>query len=182
MHGLKNPVIRFLVIAFGLYLLWYGVYELYLSPYTSADRYMSITLVYVAKWLLMLFGYSTVADYDQSEVTIKLAESDLNGVWVGDACNGFILFALFAIFVVAYPGPLKKKLWFIPAGILGIHLINAIRVAILTIIAEKSPESLTFNHNYTFTILVYAFVFWLWYLWSSKLSKTGKAPLTKYGA
>lgn len=135
-----------------------------------ADRNMSITLVYMAKWMLMLFGVSTEMQYEFSEVTIKMAGSDLNGVWVGDACNGFILFALFAIFVAAYPGPLKRKLWFIPAGILGIHLINAIRVAILTIIAEKSPESLTFNHNYTFTALVYAFVFWLWYVWASKLS------------
>jgi exosortase family protein XrtF len=166
----KNPVTRFLAIAFGLYLLWYGIYELYISPYTLADRKMSITLVYLAKWMLMIFGVSTELQYEFSEVTIKIAGTGGNGVWVGDACNGFILFALFAIFVVAYPGPLKRKLWFIPAGIVGIHLINAIRVAILTIIAEKSPESLTFNHNYTFTALVYAFVFWLWYLWASKLS------------
>lgn len=170
----KDPVTRFLVLAFGLYLIWYGIYELAISPYTHADRYMSITLVYLAKWMLMPFGYETVLQYEYSEVTIKLAESELNGVWVGDACNGFILFALFAIFVIAYPGPKKTKIWFIPLGILGIHVINALRVAILTIIAEEAPESLTFNHNYTFTITVYAFVFWLWYLWSVKLSKSSK--------
>jgi exosortase family protein XrtF len=171
----KNPLYRFLVVAFSLYLLWYGVYELYLSPYTAADRYMSVTLIYLAKFMLVPFGYETELNYEYAEVTIKLAGSDLNGVWVGDNCNGFILFALFAIFVIAYPGPLQKKLWFIPAGIVGIHVINAARIAILTIIAEEAPETLTFNHNYTFTILVYGFVFWLWYLWAARMT----APLKR---
>ena len=168
----KDPLFRFLVIALGGYLAWYLFYDLYLSQHTNADHAMSVSLVRIAEVMLGIFGYETILETEYVDVTIKLADAQYNGVWVGDTCNGFILFALFTIFVLAYPGSWKRKLWFIPAGILAIHLINAIRVSILTIISETAPETLTFNHNYTFTILVYAFVFYLWYVWANRLSKT----------
>ena len=34
----------------------------------------------------------------------------------------------------------------------------------------KETEVLDFNHTYTFTILVYSYVFFLWFLWATKLS------------
>jgi hypothetical protein len=43
-------------------------------------------------------------------------------------------------------------------------------VAALAIIVDINPEWLDFNHDYTFTILVYAAVFALWYLWIEKFS------------
>ena len=35
------------------------------------------------------------------------------------------------------------------------------------------PELLDFNHDYTFTIIVYAFVFMLWYIWIQRFSPLG---------
>jgi len=95
-----------------------------------------------------------------------------HGLWIGDPCNGLTLFALFTGFIIAYPGPLKKKLWFIPVGIIAIHFINIIRIVALSLIVYyfPDPEVLDFNHTYTFTLLVYGFVFSLWYVWAGKLS------------
>jgi exosortase/archaeosortase family protein len=81
------------------------------------------------------------------------------------------LFALFAGFVVAFPGKIKNKLWFIPLGILIIHLTNIIRILALAIIAYKSPNYLEFNHNYTFTVSVYIIVFALWMIWTLYFSE-----------
>ena len=49
-----------------------------------------------------------------------------------------------------------------------IHLINAIRIVALAIIVDVNPDWLYFNHNYTFNIIVYSFVFILWYIWAKK--------------
>ena len=50
-------------------------------------------------------------------------------VYVGDYCNGLVFCALFMGFVLAYPGPVRRKVWFIPAGTLAIYLLNVVRVA-----------------------------------------------------
>ena len=167
----SNPILRFLVVAITAYLLWFTVYEAFIKyPETELDRKINIGLVETAEVMLELVGFDAVPNYDFNEVTIKLSDSPRNGVWVGDKCNGMELFALFTIYVLAFPGPWRKKLWYVPLGIVSIHLINALRIAILTIIERDSPETLDFNHNYTFTILVYSFIFFLWYWWTVKLS------------
>ena len=89
---------------------------------------------------------------------------------IGAPCDGLVLFALFAIFIVAFPGSWRRKMWFIPSGILLIHLANLVRVVSLVIIQYNRPQSLKFNHDYTWTILIYGFIFWLWYLWSVRFS------------
>jgi exosortase family protein XrtF len=167
----ENPVLRFLVIAISLYLLWFIVDLYFIKPYTGLDRFLSLQLVYASAFLLSFFGYVPVLTIATEEVVIDVEGSTGMGVWVGEPCNGLALFSLFVIFIIAYPGKWKYKAWYIPLGIIAIHLINIVRVSILTLIAKDHAEYLDINHNYTFTILVYSFVFVLWYWWSVKWSK-----------
>ena len=83
------------------------------------------------------------------EDVVQIAGS-LNGVTVGAPCDGIVLLALFTVFIVAFPGPWKHKLWYLPAGLIAIHLINAIRITALAVIAHVKIEWLQFNHDYTF--------------------------------
>jgi exosortase/archaeosortase family protein len=57
-------------------------------------------------------------------------------------------------------------------GIVAIHIANLVRVISLVILNFYRPSALAFNHDYTWTVLVYGFIFWLWYLWTDKLSRT----------
>lgn len=168
MKLLSNPLIRFLLIAVTGYLVWYLSYELFLKPHTAIDELLSYHLRDVAALTLELFGYSVGLEESSDMVILYLEGS--HGVWIGDPCNGLDLWALFTIFILAFPGSWRKKAWFIPLGLLVIHFANIVRVVILTLISKNSPELLDFNHNYTFTITVYAIVFLLWYWWASKLS------------
>jgi exosortase/archaeosortase family protein len=77
---------------------------------------------------------------------------------------------LFAAFVIAFPGPWKTKVWYVPAGILAIYLINSLRVIGLALNRMFSNESFEFNHKYTFTILVYGAIFWFWMIWVNRFS------------
>ena len=56
---------------------------------------------------------------------------------------------VYLIFLVAYPGPWRHKLWFGALGLLSIHLINAIRVAVLCVVAAIDYDWFNFNHDYT---------------------------------
>ena len=92
-------------------------------------------------------------------------------VVVGPPCNGLILYALFGGFVVAFPGPWQRKLWYIPLGIAIIWGLNVLRVAALAINHHYAHASVDFNHHYTFTFVVYAFIFGLWMLWAQRLAR-----------
>jgi exosortase family protein XrtF len=94
-----------------------------------------------------------------------------NGVWVGSNCNAITLFALFAVFIISYPGNQKHKWWYLVLGMITIHLLNILRVAALAIIARNSPLSLDFNHTYTFTFLIYGYIFLLWMIWVSRFAR-----------
>lgn len=165
----KGILQSFIAKAVVLYLLWLSVYELYILPSTLADEWVISNLVFLSAKLMHLFAdtiyYSTV-DIEFQMVGIDGAHP----VWIGAPCNGLSIIALFIIFIIAFPGPVKHKIWFIPAGILGIHAINVLRICALAFIQLKWTSALEFNHTYTFTIMVYAFIFMLWVIWVKKFA------------
>jgi len=166
----KNKLVRFILTSFFLFISWFFIYDFWLHPSGSVDTFIINIIVHNSDWLLKLIGYETIPTslFGESIRTVGIDGS--HGVWIGDPCNGLTLFALFSGFVLAYPGPIKNKLWFIPFGIITIHVLNVLRVTGLAMIQYFSPDYLEFNHTYTFTIIVYSYVFYLWYLWSNKLS------------
>ncbi|HAQ70515.1 exosortase/archaeosortase family protein [Salibacteraceae bacterium] len=167
----NDPLYRFLTKAVFLFIAWYFIYDLWLHPLGDLDMTVIKSLEQASYFVLELFGYITIeASHVENIRTIGI--DGTHGLWIGDPCNGLTLFALFTGFIIAYPGPLKKKLWFIPAGIIVIHIINILRIVSLSLIVFYFPDPavLDFNHTYTFTLLVYGFVFLLWYLWALKLS------------
>lgn len=173
----KNPLARFLLIGAGSYLSWYALYEYYLRPHSAVDRWVIHRIVKGTEKLLHFFQYDLIP-YTQVEFMNRVGIEGSLGVTVGAPCDGMILFGLFAAFILAYPGPVKHKLWFLPAGIVGIHGINIARVAALAIIVDVNPDWLSFNHDYTFTVIVYGFVFLLWYLWVQRFA-SGRQPAIK---
>ena len=108
--------------------------------------------VNLCQWILEQTGYKTFASRDVNDMQVFGVDGS-NGVWIGGPCNGITLMFLFAIFVIAYPGSFKNKLWYVPLGILIVHIINIIRIIVLALIANYNYYYLDFNHTYTFTFL-----------------------------
>lgn len=169
----NEPLVRFAAIAFFLYVIWFLFYDLWLHPIGSIDAFVINQIVNHTDLVLQFIGFETLPP-NQDSVTRISGIVNSTGVWIGDECNGITLFALFAGFVIAFPGPAKRKAWFIPIGLLLIHFVNVLRVAGLAILAKFKPTLLDFNHTYTFTIIVYSLVFVLWYLWANKLANLEK--------
>lgn len=163
---LKNPVVRFLVIVFALFILWYCVYNLWLHPNEKLDLFVVDMTISASKWILELLGYSVYTGADR-----LIGVDGASGLWVGDNCNGIVLFSLFTWFIVAFKGKVKYKLIYIPLGIITIQLLNVIRVVVLAILDTHSRAWTEFNHSYTFNIIIYGYIFFLWMLWVNKFSE-----------
>lgn len=167
---MDRSLLKFFGAGLISYILWYSVYEYWLKTNTQLDDYLIHSVVLTCEWFLRALGYALYeVNGSGFRWQIGIANSEVL-LQVGAPCDGLILFALFTIFVLAFPGKLKKKAWFIPCGILAIHLANLIRIVSLTMINFYSPRFLAFNHDFTWTVLIYGFIFWLWYIWAEKLS------------
>jgi exosortase family protein XrtF len=166
----KNKIIQFLLVAGALYTAWLLLYFLLIKTQTNWDYNLNYNIVEIAKAFFSLFGTETSIDIESDHVVLFLEAGNYRGIWVGDECNGFKLFSIFTIFIVAFPGKIKNKLWFIPIGLVIIHFVNVLRIMALVMINNYYPKYLDFNHLYTFTILVYATIFVLWYVWAKKYS------------
>ncbi|MBN4051357.1 exosortase family protein XrtF [bacterium AH-315-M05] len=167
----NKPFPRFVATASLLYILWYALYELWLHPKRSIELLVVDNLVLLSSGMLKLFGYQLITGPVLKDNVRTIGIDGTYGLFIADSCAGVTLFALFAGFIIAYPGPVKWKLIFIPLGLITIHLINALRITGLCIITFHAPEYLDFNHHYTFTIIVYSYVFLLWVIWVNKFSK-----------
>jgi len=164
-----NAFTRFILISGSLYFVLYLLYQFVVKKYTYYDQQFIGQIIHSADLVLHFFGYQTFKSIQAIDFQVVGVDGS-NGVWIGSNCNAIKLFGLFSVFIVAYPGSIKNKLWFIPLGIILIHFLNILRVAALAIIAKSFPQYLDFNHTYTFTLIVYGFIFLLWMIWVNRFS------------
>lgn len=91
-------------------------------------------------------------------------------VIVNNSCSGLKQILQFVILFLVFPGPWIRKLWFIPVGILIIHLINIFRIVGLSVITVEAPQYWQFSHDYIFRPIFYLGIFLLWIWWVEKLA------------
>ncbi|MCH2232313.1 MAG: hypothetical protein MK105_18405, partial [Crocinitomicaceae bacterium] len=108
--NLKNPVVKFLLTAGGLYILWLIIYYLLIKPYTNWDYYLNLNIVWLTHEFMSWFGMLTYIDIESDMVVLIMEGGNDMGLKIGDQCNGFKLFSIFSIFIIAFPGSWKKKL------------------------------------------------------------------------
>lgn len=160
----RDPFVRFITVGVALYAGWYLLYEFLIHPWGRIDKAVIDNIMWLSGGMLEALGYTLLPEpaFDNNRY---LGIDGGSHLWIGDPCNGVSLFAVFTIFILAYPGPWKHKAWYIGAGVLSIHLINNLRVVALCIINKVDYSLLNFQHDYTFYVVVYGWVFLLWYLW-----------------
>jgi exosortase/archaeosortase family protein len=118
-----------------------------------------------SKWGLSILGYDYVSGYN------SLAILGSYGVIIGNPCVGFGLSYGFASLIGAYPGPIKKKIWFIPLGILLISSINVARVIALTTSVYKTGGFVQMEEHDLFNNIIYIFIFLMWLVWVKLINK-----------
>lgn len=176
------PLVSFLSILLVVYGICWVSYEWWYIPHYKAlfpigtDPFSLWVADHAALWL-QLFGYAGSAFASTTGFGAYVAIGGVEQVVVVPSCSGaknlFVLLAL----LLAFPGPIRKKLWYIPAAILVYHLSNALRVALLALVQAGAlqgyfsvikPVSSYVTHIALFGI----FMLWV-HLSSRKSSGTG---------
>lgn len=166
---LANQLIwRFVGVAGALLLLWFFGYEQHLAVDGRLDQALCSQIARAGAGVLRGLGFEARAGGTHSQMLYLGGQA---AVWVGPPCNGLVLYALFGGFVLAYPGPLRHKLWYLPLGLALIWTLNVLRVAALALNHQYAPGSMDFNHHYTFAFVVYAAIFGLWMWWARRLAE-----------
>jgi len=90
-------------------------------------------------------------------------------MYVNNSCSGLKQMIQFALLMLIFPGPWKKKLWFIPLGVLIMHLTNIFRMVGLAVVMNNWPYQWDFFHDYIFRPFFYIVIFMLWVWWVEKI-------------
>src|SRR5689334_1239824 len=88
-----------------------------------------------------------VIDSDRGP-TVWLEREDKIVLNVYEGCNGINVMIVFVAFIVAYGGSVKATLWFVPLGLIVIHLFNLIRIALLYVVAQHYQSYFYYVHKY----------------------------------
>ena len=182
----QNPSIRFVVLFLGLFSLFYyfNIFYMgitapgnYYSPFLDENlNYISgfrNFLIAVSAWVLRIFDYQVFT----SDTTLHALNA--GGINVVYSCLGFGVMSFFVAFVIAWPErSVKSKLWFIPAGLILIQVLNIVRFIMITLFWRNSPYRSVIDHHTLFNVILYAILLASIYFWINNLNSKRIAAQT----
>jgi exosortase family protein XrtF len=127
-------------------------------------------VAYQTQQTLLLFNYESHLVPHESQDSIRLFLNQESIARIVEGCNGVSVMILFTAFVFAFKGKWKHTLLFILVGILIIHILNVLRIALLCLALYHYPESEHLLHGVIFPLFIYGVVFGLWVIWVNKFS------------
>jgi len=159
-----KPAIFFILKFLGVYLVGSVFYGFFITHYEPRPDPVTVWVTEQVSGILNRIDPPVTTFIDMVKPTVKVMQK-VSVLSVFEGCNGLNVVIVFLAFLVAY-GPLNKKLlWFIPLGILMIHISNLFRIGILFFVSKNYPHQLYFLHKYFFTAFIYVVVFALWFWW-----------------
>lgn len=90
---------------------------------------------------------------------------------INHSCSGLKQILQFVLLMMVFPGLWKRKLWFIPLGIMLIHLTNLFRVIGLSWVIIRFPDYWDFSHDNIFRPFFYVVIFTMWVWWVEKAGR-----------
>jgi exosortase/archaeosortase family protein len=160
---------RFLIIGGSLFLVWrvFRKWMLLEGQYLEFTNIWAKAYLNIAGFVLSVFGYDTSTDFSLNKLWLTGASQAIEIVY---GCLGVNLLFIFMIFIMAYPGKLKIKIWFIPAGICLLFILNALRMAALAVVAANKYHLLDLYHHFILQGVIYIIIFALCW-WFSVINK-----------
>jgi len=147
------------------YFWWHGLKSFLLdfAAFKNMEAWLAHQVFLPSAWIVEnLLNYHIVTDNN----TLFF---DNNGyVAVLGSCSGLKQFYQWTVLMLLFPGPWTHKLWFIPTGILIIHLVNIMRIVILSIVVVHWPQNWDFIHEWILRPFFYVVIFGMWVAWVEK--------------
>ncbi|MDD5694337.1 MAG: exosortase/archaeosortase family protein, partial [Bacteroidales bacterium] len=167
---------RFLLMMAAIYLFWW-IWETLLdfSPVTrwidGFSAWMVQGLYRDSEWILTRILH-VHAWYDGQKICLGSPGS----LSISHPCSGMRQFTQFTLLMIFYPGPWIRKAWFIPIGLLTVHITNLIRIIGLSLVIIYLPQFWHFFHGFIAKGIFYLVFFLLWILWEEYIRREKFLP------
>jgi exosortase family protein XrtF len=177
----KNRPFFIFLLKFGIsYLLLSGLYTLYLKQFDEFNNEpdgVTTVVAHQSRDLAIFFGEDAAIKPHDKEASYRFFIKGKSIARIVEGCNAVSVMILFVAFIVAFSSAFKRTAIYIVAGILVLHILNVVRVALLCLGYYYYPQYKQLLHDIVFPLFIYGVVFILWVLWVQKFS--GNAKLIK---
>lgn len=171
-------ILYFLTALFATHFFWKLVVDgdlngqqiaIFGTDLTSLFYRLSQWTAYQIYWFSCLFPGTGELYLFDTKLYFWNARITLNIIW---GCTGVKQAYVFATTMLFYSGPWKKKLWYIPTGIIILWAYNIARVSSILFLTRHHPERFDSLHEGVFRYVYYGLIFLLWVYWEEKIRKT----------
>ena len=140
------------------------LYHLLLQPRQIPDRWLSHVTAQATAKVISFWYKQPTSLFDEKDGT-QILMNNKSIVFIAYSCDALELYLIYIGFLICIPTSKKRMIFFSLAGVLVIFTLNIIRCFLLTLLNFNKPDWFGFFHHYVFTICVYAFIFWAWFLY-----------------
>lgn len=155
------------------YIAFISIYKLYLHQYdekkNELDGFTEMVAFHSVK-LMGVFTENVTSQLHQFQPAIKVFYNDMYVARIVEGCNAISVMILFAAFIFAFSIHWKKTILYIVFGIILLHVLNCIRIALLCFSLFHYKQYGSILHGTIFPLFIYGAVFILWILWVTKYS------------
>lgn len=131
--------------------------------YQNISSWLIDRVFYESAWFVQSFLY----DVELDGRTMLFPNGGYIAITSG--CSGLKPILQLIVLFILFPGPWKKKLWFIPLGVIIVHLTNLFRIISLSVVVMKWPKYWDFSHDWILRPFFYVVIFTLWWFWNEKM-------------
>lgn len=174
----KNRPFFLFLLKFGVsYIALSAIYWVYLQQYDAAafePDGMTAIVAKQSKGFMELLGEDVAITPHESEASYRFFVNGKRVARVVEGCNAVSVMILFVAFIVAFSSAFKRTVLFIIAGLIIIHILNIVRVGLLSAGFYYYPQYKELLHDIVFPLFIYGVVFALWIIWVTKLSGNAK--------
>lgn len=167
----REPWLRF-ALTFGALavlseLIYYGValesdlFQAYLA-----------TVARISGWIL---GFLV----DEVAVHGTTVTSGIFSVEIARGCDAYRLCALLSAAMIAFPAPLRLKVWGVLLGLLWLNFLNFVRIVGLFFIGGYFHSQFQTSHEVYFPIFLIVMTVGAWILWVRRATREGFGPDTR---
>ncbi len=157
---------KFLLVYFCANLL-YGVY---IDSFQDTPDPITYWVTDQTSMVQNILGIESSIQVNEGKKSISMRHQDDGVINVFEGCNGINVMIVFVAFLVAYGGSLTRMIWFLPLGLMIIHLFNLLRIMLLFVAAQQNTRYFYYIHKYFFTAALYLVVIVLWIIWVTRWS------------
>jgi exosortase family protein XrtF len=166
------PTIIFLAKFLGIYLVASLLYGAFVTSFEPGPDPATRAVAQQTSTALVVCGWEASAHDNARKPTSEVAYRKRDILSIYEGCNGINVMVIFVAFLLAF-GPMNRKLlWYIPLGLIAIHVSNLLRITILFWVSLYEPDFMYFLHKYFFTAALYVVTFILWVIWVRMYMRT----------